>query len=149
MNLHAVRMKFISYRKTSKVNMLYPCDTNEVDMRVINSSHKIHMKFIWISNDLNFTWTSCEFHKNYRRSTKEVPLHYTWLWLLASLPCTSYEWASRSIVQWQQVPIGSGNGLAPSRRQAITCSGELGKPLPDLVMNQFSYAYKRHPTPMS
>ena len=107
MNLYAVRMKFkwTSYRRTSEVNMLYPCNTNEVDMRFTNSSHEIHMKFIWISNDLNFMLTSCELHKNYMTSS----LHYTWIWLLASLLCTSYEWASGSIVrispdcehQWQ------------------------------------------------
>ena len=98
MNLPAVGMKFIwtSYRMTNEVIMLYPCNTNGVDMRLINSSHEIHMKFIWISNDLNFMWTS--FHKNYRTSTQEVPLYYTWIWFLASLLCTSYEWASRSIV---------------------------------------------------
>ena len=73
MNLHAVRMKLIwsSYRKTNEVNMLYPCNANEVDMRLINSSHEIHMKFIWILNDLNFMWTSCEIHKNYMKNTHE------------------------------------------------------------------------------
>ena len=100
MNLHAVRMKFIwtSYRRTNEVNVLYPCNTNEVDMRLINSSHEIHMEFIWISNDLNFIWTSCELHKNYMTSAKEVRLYYIWIWFLASLLCTSYECASRSIV---------------------------------------------------
>ena len=73
MNLHAVRMKLIwsSYRKTNEVNMLYPCNANEVYMRLINSSHEIHMKFIWILNDLNFMWTSCEIHKNYMKNTHE------------------------------------------------------------------------------
>ena len=100
MNLHAVRVKFIwtSYRRANEVNMLYPCNTNDVDIRLINSSPGIHMKFIWISNDLNFMWTSCEPQKNYMTSTQEIPLYYTWIWLLAYLLCTSYEWASRSIV---------------------------------------------------
>ena len=100
MNIHAVRMKFIwnSHGRTNEVDMLYPCNTNEVDMRLINSSHGIHMKFIWSSNDLNFIWTSCELHKNYMTNTQEIPSHYTWIWFLASLLCTSYEWASRSIV---------------------------------------------------
>ena len=98
-NLHAVRMKFIwtSYRRINEVDMLYPCNINEADMRLINSSHEIHMEFIWISNDLNFMWTSCE-HKNYMTSTQEDPLYYIWIWFLAPLLCTSYEWASRSIV---------------------------------------------------
>ena len=82
----------------NEVNMVYTCNTNEVDMRLINSSHEIHMKFIWISNDLNFMWNPCELHKIYMKSTQEVPLYYTWIWFLASLLCTSYEWASRSIV---------------------------------------------------
>ena len=71
MILHAVRMKYIwtSYQRTNEVNMLYPCHTN--DMRFINSSHKIHLKFIWISNDLNFTWIICELHKNYMTSAQE------------------------------------------------------------------------------
>ena len=101
MNLHAVRMKFIwpSYLRTNEVNIVYPCYTKEVDMSHINSSHEIHMKFIWISNDLNFMWTSCELHKNYITTAQEVPFYYTWIWFLASLLCTSYEWASRSIVQ--------------------------------------------------
>ena len=73
-------------------------NTNEVDMRLINSSHEIHIKFIWISNDLNFVWTSCELHKNYMTSAQEVSMYYTWIWFLTSLLCTSYEWASRSIV---------------------------------------------------
>ena len=66
MNLHAVRIMFIwiSYRRTNEANMLCPCNTNEVDMRLINSSPEIHMKFIWNSNDLNFMWTSCELHKS-------------------------------------------------------------------------------------
>ena len=60
MNLHAVRMKFIwtSYRRTNEVSMLYPCNSNEDDIRLMNSSLEIHMKFICISNDLNFMWTS-------------------------------------------------------------------------------------------
>ena len=70
MNLHAVRMKFIwtSYRRTNGVDMLYPCNTNEVDTRLINNSHEIHMKFIWIS----MIWTSCEPHVNLIRITWQV-----------------------------------------------------------------------------
>ena len=99
-NLHTVSIKFIctSYQRTNEVNMLYPCDINEVDMRLINSSHEIYMKFIWMSNDLNFMWTSCELHKNYMTSAQGVPFYYACVWFLASLLCTSYEWASRSIV---------------------------------------------------
>ena len=96
MNLHAVRMKFIwtSYGRTNEVNMLYPCNTNEIDMSHTNSSHKIHMKFKWILNDLNFMWTSLEL----QTSAQEVPLYYTWICFLTSLLCTSYEWASGSII---------------------------------------------------
>ena len=102
-NLRAVRMKFIwtSYRRTNEVDMLYPCNTNEVDMRLISNSHEIQMKFIWISNDFYFMWTSCELHKNYMTSAQEVLFYYTWIWFLASLLCTSCEWASRSIVGWR------------------------------------------------
>ena len=59
MNLHAIRMKFIgtSYRMTNEVNMLYPGDTNEVDMRLINSSHEIHMNFEWFKLHEKFMWT--------------------------------------------------------------------------------------------
>ena len=69
-NLDAVSMKFMwtSYRRTNEVNMVYPCNTNEVDIRLINSSREIHVKFIWISNDLNFMWTSWELHDRYTRS---------------------------------------------------------------------------------
>ena len=81
------------------MKLLYPCNTNEVDTRLINSSHEVHIKLMWILNDLNFIWTSCELHKNYMTSAQEVPLYYTWIWFLASLLCTSYEWASRSIVE--------------------------------------------------
>ena len=86
MNLLAVRMKFIwtSYRRTNEVNMLYPSNNNAVDMRLINSSHEIHMKFIWISNDLNFLWTSCEFvritwqvHKKFLCTTHEYGFWHT------------------------------------------------------------------------
>ena len=71
MNLHAVRMKFIwtSYRRTNEVYMLYPCNNNEDDIRLMNSSLEIHMKFICISNDLNFMWTSSELHDIYTRSS--------------------------------------------------------------------------------
>ena len=75
MNLHAVRMKFLwtSCRRTNEIDKLYSCNTNEVDMRLINSSHEIHMKFIWIANDSNFMWTSCELHKINMTSAQEVP----------------------------------------------------------------------------
>ena len=98
-SLHVVRGNFIwtPYRRTNKVYMLYPCNTS--DMRFINSSHEIHMELIWILNDFNFMWTSCELHKNYMTSTQEAPMYYTWIWSLVSLLCTSYEWASKSIVQ--------------------------------------------------
>ena len=61
------------------------------------------MKYIWISNDLNFTKSLCELNKNHMTSTQEVPMYHTWIWFLASLLCTSYEWASRSVValQWR------------------------------------------------
>ena len=120
MNLYAVRMKFkwTSYRRTSDVNMLYPCNTNEVDMRFINSSHEIHMKFIWISNDLNFMLTSCELHKNYMTSS----LHYTWIWLLASLLCTSYEWASESALI---VSISGNHMMTSSNGDIFRVTGHL------------------------
>ena len=96
MNWHVIRMKFIrtSYRISNEVDKLYPCNTNEVDMRII----RVRMKYIWISNDFNFMWTSCELNKNYMTSAQEVHMYYTWIWSLAFLLCTSYEWASRSIV---------------------------------------------------
>ena len=55
-----IYMQFVwsSYRMTNGVNLLYPCNTNEFDMRLINISHEIHVKSKWISNDLNFMWTS-------------------------------------------------------------------------------------------
>ena len=84
-----------SYGRTNEVNMLYPCNTNEVDLRLINSC----MKYIWSS----FEFRMIELHKNYMTSAREVPLYYTWIWFLASLPCTSYEWASRSIVRFPPV----------------------------------------------
>ena len=94
------------YRRTNGVNMLYPYNTNEVDMRLINISHEIHRKFIWISNYLKFMWTSCELHKNYLTSTQEFILFYKWIWFLASLLCTS--WASMSIERW---PPAAESGL--------------------------------------
>ena len=49
------------------------------------SSHENHINFI--SNDLNFMWITWQVHKK-----------FLWIWLLASLLCTSFEWASMSIV---------------------------------------------------
>ena len=82
------------YRRTKEFNMFYPYNTNEVDLRLINSTHEIQMK----SYEFRMIWTSCELHKNYMTSAQEVPLHYTWIWFLASLLCTSHGWASRSNV---------------------------------------------------
>ena len=77
MNLYVVRMKFIwtSYRRTNEINMLYPCNNNEVDMRLISSSHEIHMKLLWISDNLNFMWTSWELHGEYTRSSYELHMN--------------------------------------------------------------------------
>ena len=92
MNLYVVRMKFIwtSYRIANEVNMLYICNTNEVGMRLINSSHEIH--------EFRMIWTSCELHKNHMTRAQEVPMYYTWILYLAFLLCNPYKWASRSIV---------------------------------------------------
>ena len=107
----------------NEVNVVYTCNTNEVDMRLINSSHEIHMKFIWISNDLNFMWNPCELHKIYMKSTQEVPLYYTWIWFLASLLCTSYEWASRSIVNMPNTYADVSSFLSgPLPKYAISAS---------------------------
>ena len=105
--IKSIRMNL--HRRTNEVNMLYPCNANEAGMRHINSSQQIHMKYHIILNDLNFMWALCELHKDYMTSAQEVPMYYTWIWFLASLLCTSYEWASRSIVVY------------PSRHTTIIC----------------------------
>ena len=56
------------------------------------------MRYIWNSYEFRMIWTPSELHKNYMTSAQEVPLNYTWIWFLVSLLCTSYEWASRSVV---------------------------------------------------
>ena len=95
MNLNAVRMKFIwtSYQRT-----------NEVNTHVIQTCwHEAHKQFAWKtwnSYESRMIWTSSELHKNCMTSTPEVPTYYTWMWSLTSLLCTSYEWATRSIVEF-------------------------------------------------
>ena len=130
MNSYAVRMKFIwtSYRRTNEVDMLYPCNTNEVHMRLINISHEIHM--IWTS------YTSCELHKNYMTSTQEVSLYYTWIWFLASLLCTSYEWASRPIVDSRLTP---SQWVTPLQSNAV--SHGLGANLESALLYMHAYMH--------
>ena len=67
--------------------MLYPSNTKKVET--------VRMKYIWNSNEFRMIWTLCELYKNYVTSTQELHMN---LVSLASLLCTSYEWAFRSIV---------------------------------------------------
>ena len=76
MNLHAVRMKFI-YRTTNEVNMLYPYNANEVDMRPINSSHEIHMNFEWFELHMNFIWITWQVRKKSLCTTYEYNLWHS------------------------------------------------------------------------
>ena len=84
----------VSYRIVGWAYRFSPSNTNEVDMRL----KTVRMKYIWSSYEFRMIWTSYELHKNYMTSTQEVPLYYTRIWFLASLLCTSFEWASRSII---------------------------------------------------
>ena len=93
---HGVHMNFswISYEtKSNLITWIY--------MQFVLT---VRMKYTWNSHEFRMIWTSSELHKYCMTSTIEVPMYYIWMWSLTSLLITSYEWASRSIVEkkWHQ-----------------------------------------------
>ena len=83
--------------------MKFICYTHVILMKLTWGSKTVRMKYIWGSYEFRMIWTSCELHKNYMTSAQEVTWYYTWIWVLASLLCTSYEWASRSIIEFSLI----------------------------------------------
>ena len=93
-----MQFRWSSYELHIEGLMKLICYTHVILMKLTWGSLTVRMKYIWNSYEFRMILTSCEFHMNYMTTTQEVPIYYTWIWFLASLLCTSYEWASRSIV---------------------------------------------------